>query len=295
MNTALNYKHLHYFWTVAHEGGVGRAAQRLGVSAQTVSGQLARLEHALGQALFKQEGRRLVLTEAGRTALRYADQIFQLGDAMLENLADAALGRTLRLTVGLSDVLPKTVGYRLLEPVFGLGDALRLVCLERSFDELMGELALQRLDLVLADRPAPAGESVGLVSVLLARCPVEVFGTDALAARYRDGFPLSLNGAPMLLPTRDNVLRGQLEQWFDAHNLRPTVVGEFEDGALLKAFGRQGVGLFPAPSFQVDDITRQFGVEVVGAVDGVDEHYYAIARRRRLQHLAVERILAAGA
>ncbi|AXK39898.1 transcriptional activator NhaR [Crenobacter cavernae] len=291
MTEPLNYKHLHYFWAVAREGGVNRAAERLGMSAQTVSGQVSRLELALGKALFTQQGRKLVLTEAGRVALQYADQIFLLGETLQETLEEETPGATVRLSAGITDVLPKTVSYRLLEPALASGNRVRLVCTEGAFDELLAELALHRLDVVLADRPVPAGAQQPFVSTLLARCPVMIFGTAQLCARYRDGFPHSLARAPMLLPTRDNVLRSQLEQWFEAESIKVDIVGEFEDGALLKTFGRQGVGLFPAPSFQVDDITRQFEVEVLGAVEGVSEHYYAIANRRKLQHSAVEAIM----
>lgn len=294
MREILNYKHLHYFWAVAREGGVNRAAQRLGVSAQTVSGQISKLEHALGKALFSQQGRSLVLTEAGRAALQYADQIFMLGETLQEALQDESLGSTVRLTAGISDVLPKTVSYRLLEPVLQHEKRVRLVCREGAFDHLLAELALHRLDVVLADRSVPAGEHQPFVSTLVARCPVMIFGAPALHAQYQPGFPRSLNRAPMLLPTRDNVLRSQLEQWFEAEQIKVHIVGEFDDGALLNTFGRQGVGLFPAPSFHVDDITRQFEVQALGAVQGVVEHYYAIANRRKLQHSALELLLRAG-
>jgi len=261
------------------------------MSAQTVSGQLAKLELALGKALFTQQGRSLVLTEAGRLALQYADQIFLLGEGLQEALEDESLGSTIRLTAGITDVLPKTVSYRLLEPVLRSEKRVRLVCREGAFDHLLAELALHRLDVVLADRPVPTGEQ--FVSTLVARCPVMIFGASELYARYRDGFPRCLHRAPMLLPTRDNVLRSQLEQWFEAEDIKVDIVGEFDDGALLNTFGRQGVGLFPAPSFQVDDITRQFEVQTLGAVEGVFEHYYVIANRRKLQHSAVEVLLSA--
>jgi LysR family transcriptional activator of nhaA len=291
MKETINYKHLHYFWVAAREGGIHRAAERLQMSAQTVSGQISKLERVLGKALFTQQGRSLVLTEAGRVALQYADQIFMLGETMQEALGQDSLVTTLRLSAGISDVLPKMVSYRLLEPALSADRHVRLVCTEGAFDTLLAELALHKLDVVLADRPVPAGGQQPFVSTLLARCPVMVFGTAELCARYREGFPYSLNKAPMLLPTRNNVLRSQLEQWFEAHNIRIDIIGEFDDGALLTAFGRQGVGLFPAPSFQVEDMTRQFDVDVLGEVDGVLEHYYAIANRRKLQHRAVEAIV----
>lgn len=289
MTERLNYHHLRYFWAVAREGSVTRAAERLGMSAQTVSGQISRLEHSLGQALFSQEGRSLILTEAGRAALGYADQIFMLGEQLLDTLHDETLDRTLRLTAGIADVVPKSVGCHLLQPALGAAEHLRLVCREAGFEELLNELSLHRLDIVLSDRPALAAQAQ-FESRLLARCPVCVYATPELAARYRDNFPHNLAEAPMLLPTRNNVLRGQLDNWLDSHRLKIRVAGEFEDGALMNAFGGHGLGLFPSPTFAGNDITRQLGVEVVGALDGVFEHYWAIANRKKMQHKAVEAI-----
>ncbi|MGL6071421.1 LysR family transcriptional regulator [Craterilacuibacter sp.] len=292
MKPELNYKHLRYFWAVAREGSVTRAAERLGMSVQTVSGQISRLEQTFGQALFSQQGRSLVLTEAGRAALSYAERIFLLGEELADTLRDDALDKTLRLTAGISDVVPKTVSYHLLEPALQMESKVRLVCREAGFDELLNELTLHRLDVVLADRPATSTQSQ-FESHLLSRCPVNIYGTPALSARYQSGFPHSLAGAPMLLPTRDNILRGQVENWLETLNIRVRVVGEFEDGALLKTFGGEGFGLFPAPSFASADITGHFAVATLGVVEGVFEHYWAIANRKKLQHRAVEAICAA--
>ncbi|RQW25967.1 LysR family transcriptional regulator [Rhodobacteraceae bacterium CH30] len=292
MRAELNYKHLRYFWAVAREGSVTRAAERLGMSVQTVSGQISRLEQAFGQALFNQQGRNLVLTEAGRAALSYAERIFLLGEELSDILRDDALDKTIRLTAGISDVVPKTVSYHLLEPALHMEERVRLVCREAGFDELLTELTLHRLDVVLADRPAMSTQSQ-FESHLLSRCPVNIYGTYDLCRQYRDGFPHSLAGAPLLLPTRDNILRGQVENWLETLNIRVRVVGEFEDGALLKTFGGQGFGLFPAPSFASADITGHFAVDIVGAIDGVFEHYWAIANRKKLQHRAVEAICSA--
>ncbi|HJV06711.1 MAG TPA: transcriptional activator NhaR [Chromobacteriaceae bacterium] len=295
MSEPLNYKHLHYFWAVAREGSVTRAAAQLGMSPQTVSGQVSRLEQTLGRALFTQQGRNLQLTEAGRVALRYADQIFMLGETLQETLQDAQLDKTIRLAVGISDVLPKTVSYRLLQPALTLEQRVRLACTERDFEQLLADLAQHRLDLVLADRPVPAGGLPALQSNLLARCPVMIFATATLAERYRAPFPACLHRAPMLLPTRGNVLRSQLEQWFEEIDVKVEVVAEFEDGALLNTFGQQGLGLFPAPAFQPGDITGRLDVEMLGRVGKVYEHYYAITHRRKLQHPAVQAVLQAAA
>ncbi|NWK76424.1 transcriptional activator NhaR [Aquitalea sp. LB_tupeE] len=291
MLSHLNYKHLHYFWAVARAGSVTAAAQQLGMSAQTVSGQISRLEQQIGRALFKQQGRGLVLTEAGRMAQTYADRIFQLGEELQELLADEQLDNTLRLSSGVSDVLPKSIAYRLLKPALALPQRLRLHCTEGAFDQLLNELASHSLDLVLADRPAPAAGQQAMQSHLLARCPVMIYATPALAARYQADFPHSLHRAPLLLPSRDNVLRAQLEHWLNELGIRPEVVGEFKDGALLQTFGEEGAGLFPAPAFSADDITGNGKLGLLGQVSGVEEHYYVITNRRKLQHKAVQAII----
>lgn len=290
---ALNYRHLHYFWVVAKEGGVTRAADKLGVAAQTISGQVALLERALGVSLLAPAGRGLTLTEAGRTALSYADRIFSLGEQMVEALENASGESTLRLTVGILDALPKLTAHRLLQPVMVLGKPVRLVCYEGELDELMSDLALHRLDVVLSDRPVASSGSLRVFSRPLGEYPVSLFGTPALAGRYRQGFPGSLDGAPVMLPTRTNALRGRLEQWFEAHEVQPSVVGEFEDAALMDTFGRHGLGLFPAVSALGPEIAAQFGAEPVGELEGVREQVFAISGERRIRHPGVEAILRA--
>nr|WP_176426093.1 transcriptional activator NhaR [Chromobacterium sp. ASV5] len=286
----MNYKHLHYFWAVARAGSVTRAAEQLGMSAQTVSGQISRLEQEIGRALFRPQGRGLALTEAGRVALRYADQIFMLGEELSETLADAHLDQTIRLAAGVSDVLPKFIALQLLQPALRLPHRVRLSCSEGDFDELLTDLGSHRLDLILADRPIAASGQQQFQSWLLARCPVMIFGQPGLASQYEAGFPRSLDHAPLLLPSRDNVLRSQLEDWFDERGIRPDIVAEFDDGALMEAFAQQGLGLCPAPAWQAP---RGDGLQLIGAVDGVWEHYYAIASRRKLQHPALQAIVAA--
>lgn len=285
----LNYKHLHYFWAVAREGSVTGAARTLGISAQTISGQISRLEEAIGQALFSQEGRGLVLTEAGRQALHYADRIFELGEALQDSLRHDLAPGTARLTVGVADVVPKTVTRQLLQPALDLSPPVRLCCHEGDVDTLLADLALHRLDLVLTDRPLPPGGRQALQVQQLARCQVWLLATPELAARYREGFPDSLARAPMLMPTRDNVLRSQLDQWLERRGLRVNVVGEFRDGALMDAFGSSGLGVFPVPLTEGDRIPP--GLAVLGAVEGVFEHYYAITPPRRMQHVGVAAVL----
>jgi LysR family transcriptional activator of nhaA len=291
-NTGTNFRHLYYFWVVAKEGSITRAAERLGLAVQTVSTQLTLLEQSVGKSLFAQQGRRLALTEAGRLALNYADQIFLLGEQMQEALDEADTSRT-RLTVGISDSLPKLTAYRLLEAATQLPKPVRLVCFEDQFEALLGELALHKLDVVLTDREMRSGTTLRVFSHLLFESETVVVGSAELAAQYTAGFPGNLNGAPFLLPTRNNALRGRIDEWFELHNVRPDVVGEFEDNALLNTFGRRGLGLFFAPAALAQDMAEQFRAVLVGPVPQVREQFYAISNERKIKHPAVEAILAA--
>lgn len=292
-SSGLNFRHLHYFWVVAKEGSVTRAAERLGLAVQTVSTQLSLLEQAIGKSLLAPQGRRLVLTEAGRLALGYADQIFLLGEQMQEALAVAEDEPTMRLAVGISDSLPKLISSRLLEAALRLPQRVKLVCYEDKFESLLGDLTLHKLDVVLTDRPAPSGTALRVFSHLLGESDIALFGSKELAKRYRATFPASLSGAPLLLPTRNNVIRGRIDHWFESHDLRPDVVGEFDDNALLNTFGRSGLGLFPAPSALAADVEEQFGAVLVGALDQVHEQFYAVSNERKIKHPAVEAILSA--
>ena len=288
---SLNYRHLYYFWVVAKEGGITRAAERLGVAVQTISMQIAQLEQDIGKSLLAPKGRRLVLTEAGQMALGYADQIFLLGEQMQESLADDDIGSSMRLTVGISDSLPKLTAYRLLEATLTLPKRVRLACYDGKFEALLADLALHKLDVVLTDRPVSSGAGLRVFSHSLGECPIMLFGIPALAKRYKENFPASLSGAPMLLPTRNNAIRGRLDQWFERHSIRPDIVGEFEDSALLKTFGRNGLGLFPAPSALASDIEEQFNAVLVGEISQVSEQFYAISTELKIRHPAVEAIL----
>ena len=292
-NKGMNFRHLYYFWVVAKEGGVTRAAERLGVAVQTISMQLAQLEQDIGKSLLAPKGRRLVLTEAGQMALGYADQIFLLGEQMQEALAEEDLGNSMRLTVGISDSLPKLTAYRLLEAAIKLPKRVRLACYDGKFESLLADLALHKFDVVLTDRPVSSSASLRVFSHPLGECQIMLFGVPALAKRYADNFPACLNGAPMLLPTRNNAVRGRLDQWFERHSLRPDIVGEFEDSALLKTFGRNGLGLFPAPSALLSDIKEQFNAIPAGEIPEVSEQFFAISTELKIMHPAVEAILSA--
>lgn len=291
--TGLNFRHLYYFWVVAKEGSITRAAERLEVAVQTISAQLGLLEQAFGKALLAPQGRRLALTEAGRIALGYADQIFLLGEQLQEVLMEDDVGQTMRLTVGLSDSLPKLIASRLLEAALNLPQKVKLVCHEDDFESLLGELSVHKVDVVLTDRPMPSGTTLRVFSHLLGESEIMLFGVPELAERYRSGFPASLRGAPLLLPTRDHAIRGRLDHWFETHDVRPNVAGEFDDNALLNTFGRNGLGLFPAPSALADAVREQFGAVPVGELAGVREQFYAISNERKIKHPAVEAILTA--
>jgi LysR family transcriptional regulator, transcriptional activator of nhaA len=284
----LNYKHLHYFWVVAHEGSMTRAAERLGVAVQTISGQLSLLERNLGKALFVSQGRGLALSEAGRVALGYADQIFQLGEALEEAVGSADSGNTLRLRTGISDGIPKLLAYRLLASVLAMPEDVRLICNEGSFEPLLAELALHHLDLVLTDRPAPVGGNLKVFSTRLGDFAAGLFGSAALVERYAPGFPGSLNGAPLFLPTRQNALRGRIDRWIEGIGVRPRIVGEFQDSALLGTFGRAGLGFFPAPLALAEQVAEQLDAQPLGEMAGVSEQIYAISNERRIRHPAIE-------
>ena len=290
---SLNFRHLHYFWVVAKEGSITRAAERLGLAVQTVSAQLSQLEKSIGKSLFKPQGRRLVLTEAGDLALRYADQIFLLGEQLQDALSATDIEPVMRLTVGISDSLPKLIASRLLEAALALPQRVRLVCYEEQFEALLGKLSVHKLDVMLTDRPVPPGSSLRVFSHLLVETQTSLFGIPALAAKYTAGFPGSLTGAPLLLPTRNNAIRARIDQWFESHDLRPDVIGEFDDNALLHTFGRVGRGMFPAPSVLTADVFEQFGAVPVGPMSEVTEQIYAISNDRKIKHPAIEAILKA--
>ena len=283
----LNYHHLLYFWVVACHGSVTRAAAELRLAQSTVSTQLRTLEEVLGEKLFARTGRRLVLTDVGRLVFRYADEIFGLGRELLETVKGRPTGQPMRLTVGIADAVPKLIAYRLLRPALAVAEPVRIICREDMPDRLLAELAVHGLDLVLSDTPIGPTTKVRAFNHLLGECGVTFFGTPALARTRRRGFPRSLGGAPVLLPTDNTALRRSLDDWFESEDVRPRVVSEFEDSALLMAFGQAGMGLFPAPSAIERQVRSQYGVVVVGRLDAVCERFYAISGERRLKHPAV--------
>ena len=289
----INYKHLHYFWVVAKEGSITRAAERLGVAVQTISGQLSLLEKQLGRTLFNSQGRGLVLSDAGRVALGYADQIFMLGETLEDALQNSSGESTLRLRAGISDGIPKLLAYKLLSRVTELPGDIRLVCDEGEFESLLADLALHRLDVVLTDRAAPVNANLKVFSTHLGDFPTGLYACERIAKDTSLNFPDSLRDAPLLLPTRHNALRGRIDRWLEEQGLRPKIVGEFEDSALLTTFGRGGLGIFPAPLALADQIASQYDAHLIGSMEGVSEQIYAISNERRIRHPAVEALCAA--
>lgn len=283
----LNYHHLLYFWLVAREGGLAPASARLRLAQSTISGQVHALEHALDEKLFVRRGRKLVLTEIGHLVYRYADEIFSLGEELQDALKGRPVSQPLRLIVGIADVVPKLVARSLLEPALKLPVTVRLVCREDKPERLLADLATHDLDVVLTDAAVPPSTRIRVFNHLLGECDVAFFATAGLERSHRAAFPRSLDGAPMLLPTQNTVLRRALDQWFAKLGIRPNVVAEFEDSALLKVFGQTGQGIFPAPSVIGNEIQRQYKVRVVGRTADVRERFYAISLERRLKHPAV--------
>jgi LysR family transcriptional regulator, transcriptional activator of nhaA len=286
----LNYNHLYYFWMVAREGGVVRASEELMVSQPTVSAQLKELQAALGHKLFDRVGRGLVLTDSGRVAFNYANEMFSLGQELVNALEDQPAGRPMKLAVGILDVIPKPVVRRLLQPALKLPQQVRLVCREDKADRLLADLAARRTDVVLSDSPIGTSMQAQGFNHLLGESGVSFFATAELAAQCRRGFPKSLGGMPMLLPTDHTQVRRSLNQWFDSKRIHPVVAGEFDDSALLFWFGRTGAGVFPAPTIIGADIRRELDVRFVGKTEEAREQFYAISLEEKVKHPAVAAI-----
>ena len=283
---SLNYQHLKYFWAVSRHGNLTRASAELLLTPQTVSTQIRDLEKGLGMELFSREGRRLVLTDIGRVVYRYADEIFNIGRE-IQDVVRGLPGRPMYLVVGVADVIPKLIAHQLIEPAIQLKEPVRVICREGRTDRLLAELAIHKLDVVLSDTPIPPAVKIRAYNHLLGESKVTFMASDRLARNCREGFPESMNGAPILLPAEGTILRGTLEQWFDSLEIRPMIVGEFEDSALLNSFGQAGVGIFAVPSVIQDEVGRQYGVEPIGVVEGIVERFYAISLERKVRHPAV--------
>ncbi|MDY7559872.1 transcriptional activator NhaR [Pseudomonas sp. 10B1] len=280
----LNYRQLHYFWVVAKTGSVVRASEQLNLTAQTISGQISLLEQTYGMDLFRRVGRQLELTEAGRLALPYAEQMFQLGGELEALLRAQPDEQQILFRIGVADVVPKSIVYRLIAPTMELTEPIRITCREDTLDRLLADLAIQRLDLVISDSPMPSHLDIKGYSQKLGECGISFFATKALAEHYGTDFPTCLQGAPLLVPGQETVVRSRLMRWFAEQNIRPRIVGEFDDSALMKAFGKSGSGIFIAPSVIADEVKSQYGVELIGHTDAVTESFYAISVERKVKH-----------
>lgn len=287
----MNFRHLHYFWVTARAGGVMRAGEQLHTTPQTLSGQIKLLEEGFGRKLFRKSGRQLELTDDGRLALGYADEIFTLG-AELEGVMRQAGGgpRTLDFRVGVADSVAKSVAYRLLEPALSVAEPVRLICSEGKFPDLLAQLALHRLDLVIADEPLSRRVSVKAFNHALGSSPMSFFCAPALRSRLQGPFPQCLQGAPMLIQGAASSVRQQLEGWLARHQIHPRVVGEFDDGALMTAFGREGRGVFMSPTVLESETVSQYGVEVIGRSEELVEEFFAVSVERRITHPCVAAI-----
>lgn len=289
----INYKHLRYFWVVAREGGVARASERLHLTPQTISGQLSLLEKHLGVDLFSRVGRNLELTDSGRLVLSYADEIFSLGGELEEVLNQLPDDRPQLFRVGVVDVVPKSIAHRVLQTALQMPEPVRMVCREASLDMLLAELAVHRLDLVLADRTIPPTISMRGFSHKLGECAVSFFATEKLIKKLTGDFPRCLDGAPILLPSSGTQLRSGIDKWLDKHRIHPRMVAEFDDSALMKVFGQQGMGVFIAPAAIEAEVELQYQVSAIGRVDEVQERFYAISVERKVTHPVVSAVVEA--
>ncbi len=283
----LNYNHLQYFWTVAREGSIARASKSLHLTPQTISGQLKLLDEAVGQPLFNRVGRRLVLSDMGQIVFEYADEIFSVGAELASVVrGNPETGPTM-LSVGIVSSMPKLIAERIIAPVLLTEAPMRVRCQESSLEQLLSELAVHKLDLVLSDQPIPDGLSLKAYNHRLGQSGMSFFARTNQARSYRGRFPASLNDAPMLLPSRSSALRRRLDDWFENQSLFPRIVGEFDDSALLKAFGEAGAGVFAGPTAIEDEICRMYRMAVIGRTEDIKERFYAISPERRLRHPAV--------
>lgn len=284
--STLNFKHLRYFWMVAKTGSIARAAEQLHLTPQSISGQLSEFADTLGVELFRRSGRQLELTDTGRRILGHAEEIFSTGDELLEIVRDQSRTTTTTYRVGFADSVSKLIACRLVEPALSLAEPLRMICREGRLASLLADLAVHRLDLIIADRPMPAHLSVRGFNHLLGESGMTLFGTRALADSLSGAFPQCLHRAPLLLPGEDFAIYGRLLQWLGENNLHPRIVGEFDDSAMMNTFGQSGAGLFFAPSVIAHQVCEQYAVVALGRVDSLVEQVYAITTERRLSHPA---------
>ncbi|MFT4863460.1 MAG: LysR family transcriptional activator of nhaA [Pseudohongiellaceae bacterium] len=287
----LNYNHLQYFWTVAKEGSITKATSVLHLTPQTISGQLKLLEDSIGEALFSRVGRGLVLTETGHLVFQYADEIFSLGAELSSKMRSGDIGVPEGLKVGIVNSIPKLIAFRILKPALKSKQPLRLVCKEGNLEDLLGDLAVHQLDIIIADCAIPLGFNVKAYSHAIGESSIAFFCSKDEAKKYQKDFPKSLHKAPMLVPTTNNPVRSGIEDWFERQDISPRIVAEFEDSALMKVFGGEGVGVFPGPNVMRNEIEGMYGVSHIGSTQTVVENYYAISPERKLKHPIVLQLI----
>lgn len=280
----LNYRQLHYFWVVAKTGSIVRACEQLNLTPQTISGQISLFEETLGVDLFRRVGRQLELTEAGRLALPYAEQMFQLGNELETMLRSQPDEQQILFRIGVADVVPKSIVYRLIAPTMELEESIRITCREDKLERLLADLAIQKLDMVISDSPMPPHLDIKGYNQKLGECGVSFFATRGVAENLWGDFPQSMHGAPLLIPGQDTVVRGRLMRWFAEQKIQPRIIGEFDDSALMKAFGKSGSGVFVAPSVIADEVQNQYDVQIIGQTESVTESFYAITVERKVKH-----------
>lgn len=283
----INFKHLHYFWMVAKQGSITKASENLHITPQTISGQISLLEEQLGKDLFNKVGRSLELTDTGRMVLSYADEIFSLGSELEQSVHTASTDRTQLLRVGIADSIPKSIAYRLLAPAMALEDPIRFICKENSLESLLGELALHKLDLIIADGPIPPHLGVRGYNHFLGECGTSFMAAPNLLKQTVNSFPQCLIDAPFLIPSDQSLIQMKLLQWLEKQHIHPKIMGEFDDRALMKAFGQAGAGVFIVPSAIADEVASQFQVKVIGSTEGIREQFFAITTEQRLSNPAL--------
>ena len=286
----LNYSHLHYFWVVAREGSIAKASELLHITPQTISGQLKLLEESIGEPLFQRAGRGLNLTAMGEVVNLYADEIFTLGGELAQRVQSQSIEVHNKLSVGILNSIPKLIAFRTIAPALELEESIKVVCQEGEFETLLGDLAVHKLDLIISDRQVPAGLNVKAYNHKLGNSQIAFFAHKSIASRYIKKFPQSLNDAPLLLPASNNQMRRDLDDWFDEVGVRPNIVAEVDDSALIKAFGEAAIGLFPAPCAVSEAIESMYHAKLVGTIESVTETYYTISPERKIKHPGVLKI-----
>lgn len=286
----MNYKHLQYFWAVAKQGSIAAASGTLHLTPQTISGQLTLLEESIGEKLFQRQGRGLLLTEKGRLVFRYADEIFSLGKELQDVIRGASPKGRMEFVVGILDGIPKTIAYKLLEPSLEANHEISIICKEGTLEQILGDLAVQKLDLVLADMPLTSTFKIKAYNHFLGESGITFFATSTLAKKYKRNFPQSLETAPLLIPTENSTIRRSIDQWFNELEVYPDIVGEFDDSALLKVFAQAGKGIFFMPTAIEKELCKQLNVKIIGRTEDVKQEFYAISTERKVTHPAISAI-----